>query len=105
VTQPTRLEALREGCWHLIATAKNGHPHAQNLVGYYYNLGLGPRRNRTTAVRWYKKAAKNGYSEATYNLALSYAHGRGILNENSLDRPGALWSNVESRWQNSFVTA
>jgi hypothetical protein len=62
----------------LVVAAENGHPHAQNLVGYCYNSGHGgARRNARTAVRWYKKAVKNGYDEAIYNLALCYAHGKG----------------------------
>src|ERR1017187_9781678 len=62
----------------LMVAAKNGHPHAQNLVGYCYDLGLGTRRSARTAVRWYERAAKNGYIEAVYNLALSYSRGSGI---------------------------
>ena len=61
----------------LLVAAKNGHPHAQNLVGYCYNLGFSPHRSSSAAVAWYKKAARKGYSEAMYNLAVCYAEGRG----------------------------
>src|ERR1039458_3596712 len=90
----------RKAVPHFLVAAKNGHPHAQNLVGYCYDLGYGPRRNARSAVHWYKKAAKNGYAEAIYNLALSYAHGRGISKDErkafSLNRQAAtighIWS-------------
>ena len=62
----------------LLIAAKNGHPHAQNLVGYCYDLGLGPKGDAKVAVHWYKKAAQNDYSEAIYNLAVCYEKGIGI---------------------------
>jgi TPR repeat protein len=63
---------------HLCFAAKHGYPHAQNLVGYCYDLGLGTRRDPKAAVHWYKKAATAEYDEAIYNLALCYSRGDGI---------------------------
>jgi TPR repeat protein len=53
-----KVKDFRKAFPLLMVAAKNGHPHAQNLVGYCYDLGLGPRRNEKTAVHWYAKAAE-----------------------------------------------
>src|SRR5882724_6167168 len=62
----------------LIFAAKDGYPHAQNLVGYAFDLGLAPARDVKKAVYWYRKAAKGGSTEGLYNLALCYAKGHGV---------------------------
>lgn len=76
-TSTGTVKNCRKALPYLLVAARNGHPHAQNLVGYCYDLGLATSRNPRAAVRWYKKAAASDYSEAIYNLALCYATGRG----------------------------
>ena len=62
----------------LVVAAKNGHPHAQNLVGYCYDLGLGVERNHLIAALWFGRAAKKNHIEAICNLALLHSAGSGV---------------------------
>lgn len=41
-----------------------GNPRAQYFVGWYYQKGLGVKRNYHTAFTMYQKSAANGYAEA-----------------------------------------
>jgi hypothetical protein len=43
-----------------------------------YALGHGVQRDKEEAVRWYKKAAKQGVAEGIYNVAISYYNGEGV---------------------------
>jgi TPR repeat protein len=54
----------------LTASARGGNAEAQCLLGNLYQLGLGnTAANPAKALRWYYRAAKQGYSEATSHLA------------------------------------
>ena len=65
-----RVKNYRKAFPLLISAAQDGYPHAQNLVGYAFDLGLAPARNAKKAVYWYKRAANSGHPESLYNLAL-----------------------------------
>jgi uncharacterized protein len=43
----------------------------------YFN-GQGVRQNYAEAVKWYRKAAEQGYAWAQYNLGFMYFHGQGV---------------------------
>ena len=43
-----------------------------------YAQGRGVPGDRGEAIRWYRKAAKQGLPEAIYNLAISYYNGEGV---------------------------
>jgi TPR repeat protein len=43
-----------------------------------YALGRGVQHDKEEAVRWYKKAAKQGLAEGIYNVAISYYNGEGV---------------------------
>ena len=43
-----------------------------------YKAGQGVKKNDTTAVKWYIKAAEQGNAGAQYNLGVMYEHGEGI---------------------------
>src|SRR5215813_12204109 len=60
---------------HLLDAAGLGFVHAQNLVGYCYDLGLGVESNKPLALFWYRQAAKVDHIEALWNLALKYQKG------------------------------
>jgi len=57
--------------------AQAGDPEAQNAIGTLYYLGLGARRNDTTAFEWFEKAARQGHPGAQRNLGMMYQDGRG----------------------------
>ena len=44
-------------------------------------LGKGVGNNWTEAVKWYRRAAEAGHHVAQYNLAVSYAEGRGVTRD------------------------
>jgi TPR repeat protein len=52
--------------------AQKGHSEAQCIIGNIYHLGLGVDRNIEEAIKWYNKAAKQGYSIAENNLNTIY---------------------------------
>lgn len=77
-TKNWRVKSYEKAFPLLIFAAKDGYSHAQNLVGYAFDLGLAPARDAKKAVHWYRKSAEGGSAEGLYNLALCYAKGRGI---------------------------
>jgi len=54
----------------LLAGAQLGHTGCQLNLGNFYASGKGTRRSLEKAAYWYKKAYKNGYSTAAFNLAI-----------------------------------
>ena len=44
-----------------------------------YRLGLGVSKDYVEAVKWFRKAAEQGYARAQYSLGVSYANATGIL--------------------------
>jgi TPR repeat protein len=52
--------------------AEGGHKDAAASLGYAYDVGLGTRRNKREAVRWYTVDYRNGCSGGTANLATVY---------------------------------
>jgi TPR repeat protein len=63
---------------YLLDAAGLGFVHAQNLVGYCYDLGLGVEQSKSAALFWYRHAAKFNHREALWNLALKYKKGDGV---------------------------
>ncbi|TFY97106.1 tetratricopeptide repeat protein [Ramlibacter humi] len=45
---------------------------AYNSLGYFYDHGIGVRKDKERALYWYRRAARIGDSCAFYNLGLSY---------------------------------
>ena len=58
-----KRDMLREVAKTLKA-AEQGDPDAQNYLGWMYSHGSGVRRNKVEAVKWYRRAAEQGDSEA-----------------------------------------
>ena len=46
-----------------------------------YDEGRGVEQDATEAVRWYSKAAAQGYADAQVNLGLMYEKGRGVAQD------------------------
>lgn len=56
---------------------------AQCNLGACYENGDWVEKNLEEAVKWYTKAANQGYAKAQYNLALSYDKGEGVAKNDS----------------------
>jgi TPR repeat protein len=56
----------------LKTAAEGGYKEAAFPLGYAYDVGLGTRRNRRQAVRWYGLDYRNGRSGAATNIATIY---------------------------------
>lgn len=63
----------------VMALADTGDRYAQFLVGAMYEDGVyGFNKSYREAARWYRRAAKQRYAKAQYNLALLYEDGKGV---------------------------
>jgi TPR repeat protein len=56
----------------LKAAAEGGYKEAAASFGYAYDVGLGTKRNKRQAVRWYTLDYRNGHSGGAANLATVY---------------------------------
>jgi hypothetical protein len=78
--------AQQESIDELRAKAEAGDTDAQNDLGLAYANGEGVRQDDAVAVRWYRKAAGQGYgkgygsdrAKAEHNLKVMYADGRAV---------------------------
>ncbi len=85
-----------------LEAAKRGKPEYQTFVGYCFDIGKGVKCDPKMAKYWYTKAARNGNSDAIFNLALSYDHGSLGLRKNrrravQLYRQAALKGHLQSQ--------
>lgn len=62
----------RLGFRFLMQAARGGDSQADFMVGCAYDMGLGTRMNKREALRWYRRAAREGVSIAASNLATVY---------------------------------
>jgi len=60
------------------ALAEHGDPDAQTKLGWRYSRGYEASQNSKTAVHWWEKAAKQGWTKAEYNMGWAYSRGRGV---------------------------
>ena len=56
------------------ASAEQGYAEAQYKLGNAYEFGQGHELDYASAVRWYERAARQGYWLATERLAAAYAN-------------------------------
>ena len=52
--------------------------NGQNTLGILYARGQGVAVDHVEAVRWFRKAAEQGYATAQHNLGSAYFRGRGV---------------------------
>jgi TPR repeat protein len=52
-----------------LAGAKAGDRAAQTNIGYFYDMGIGTRRDKVTALYWYRRAYRRGDASAANNIA------------------------------------
>jgi TPR repeat protein len=53
-----------------LESAQAGSAKSQTFVGYCFDYGRGIEQNRTAAIKWYSKAARQGFPDALFNLAV-----------------------------------
>mgnify|MGYP006114236777 CR=1 FL=1 len=61
-----------------------------------YSAGEGVPKNYETAVKWYTKAAKQGYADAQYLLGKTYDVGMGAPEGHVRDH---MWNNLNLFYQ------
>ena len=75
------LEAAKQQEWNSIESVLQNvavEARAQTRVGVYYLYGLGIPQDTVEAVKWFRKAAEQGYAHAQYHLAWCYNKGEGV---------------------------
>ena len=63
------------------AKAQAGDPSAQVSLGTSYRFGWGITKNEEEAVKWYRKAAEQGYAEGQYKWGLCFDEGYGVTED------------------------
>ena len=51
-----------------LKAAERGDVDAQNFLGWMYSQGSGVRKSKAEAIKWYRKAAQQGDSDAKQAL-------------------------------------
>jgi len=91
--QGVAAEALT-GQRRIEADARRGVPQAQYQLAKLYRDGIGRRKDRTQAVRWFRAAAEQGDPRAQRNLGSRYARGDGVPRS---DKEALLWLSLASQ--------
>jgi uncharacterized protein len=58
--------------------ARMGHSGCQNMLGHFYNKGLGVKKDFNRACEFYEDSARQNNSSAIYNLGVMYVNGQGV---------------------------
>ena len=61
--------------------ARFGDKRCQNMLGIWYEKGLGTKQNYGLAIEWYKKSAEQEYASAYGNLGDLYNYGEGVTQD------------------------
>jgi len=64
-----RKKNLRSALRFFLSAAQGGDVGAQVNAGYFYDRGIGVRRNRSAALYWYKRAYRRRDAGAANNIA------------------------------------
>jgi TPR repeat protein len=60
---------LRAAFKHFVLGANMGDSSAQHNLGYFYRHGVGVTKNRSAALKWYKRAYRQGSRVSASNIA------------------------------------
>jgi TPR repeat protein len=63
---------LKDAFHLFLSAAADGDVASQTNLGYFYDCGIGTKKNKNAALRWYKKAHRRGDSSATINIGTIY---------------------------------
>jgi hypothetical protein len=61
--------------------AEAGDPEAQYNIGWMYLNGYGLAMNDSHALKWWKLASEQGYTDATFSIAMLYSLGEGKVDQ------------------------
>lgn len=73
----------------ILLDTKAGDLDALFTLGTYYWRGVDVRRNRKTAIKWWKLAAEQGHTEAMFRVGMAYMLGKGV--EKDKQEAARLW--------------
>ena len=65
--------------------AEAGDPEAQYNIGWMYLNGYGLAMNDSRALEWWKRASDQGYTDASFSIAMLYSLGEGKV-EKDMDK-------------------
>jgi hypothetical protein len=68
-----------------LQAAAQGDVYSFNSIGFFFDQGIGTKRDPESAIKWYRKAATAGDVPGCTNLALTYVHARNF-------RRARIWS-------------
>ena len=75
---PKQLPTNKAESSAVLEKANAGDVSSQHLAGLMYLNGSGVPKSLPSALKWFKRAADNGYADAQYDLAVMYENGEGI---------------------------
>ena len=81
------IDAMRAGNYAeaycvLKPHAEAGDPEAQYNIGWMYLNGYGLAMNDSHALKWWKLASEQGYTDATFSIAMLYSLGESTVEQN-----------------------
>jgi len=84
------IDAMRAGNYAeaycvLKPYADAGDPEAQYNIGWMYLNGYGLAMNDSRALKWWKLASEQGYTDASFSIAMLYSLGEGKV-EQDMDK-------------------
>jgi len=56
----------------MLAAAQDGDKNAANSVGYFFDHGIGVKKDAASAYKWYLRAARQGDFVAYHNLGICF---------------------------------
>jgi SH3-like domain-containing protein len=65
--------------------AESGDPEAQYNIGWMYLNGYGLMMNDSKALEWWQRASDQGYTDASFSIAMLYSLGEGRV-EKDMDK-------------------
>jgi len=80
-------EAMQKGDFaiafcQLKPLAESGDSAAQYNLGWMYHNGYGLRINDNLALEWWQRASEQGYTDASFSIAMLYNLGEGQISKN-----------------------
>lgn len=63
--------------------AESGNAEAQYNIGWMYHNGYGLRIDNQQALNWWKKAYKQGYTDASFSIGMLYSLGEGNVQKDA----------------------
>ncbi|GEP58934.1 hypothetical protein RSO01_61000 [Reyranella soli] len=79
LTSPAVAQTLEDAAARIRPLAEQGQARWQNMLGTCYESGIGGvSQDYAEALKWFRKAAEQGYGDAFANMADLYAGGHGV---------------------------